>query len=107
MRAGELVLTEAEPLFDAADIAPAGKDLFVQLSLVTNRGGYRPLPQDAAGISSRRFRSAARGCPRTFSPFAPAVPRIANDNLRSNRLLVPVRYPGAAGRATKLRMIEY
>jgi glycine amidinotransferase len=36
----DLVLTEAEPLFDAADIARCGKDLFVQLSLVTNRAGH-------------------------------------------------------------------
>ncbi|MGW1511083.1 serine/threonine protein kinase [Streptomyces sp. NPDC002394] len=35
-----LVLTEAEPLFDAADVARFGKDLFVQLSFVTNRSGY-------------------------------------------------------------------
>ncbi|MFI5845185.1 serine/threonine protein kinase [Catenuloplanes sp. NPDC051500] len=35
----DLVLTEEEPLFDAADIARFGKDLFVQLSLVTNRKG--------------------------------------------------------------------
>ncbi|MGH3614303.1 MAG: glycine amidinotransferase [Pseudonocardia sp.] len=38
--AHDLVLTEAEPLFDAADVARFGKDLFVQLSLVTNRQGY-------------------------------------------------------------------
>ena len=31
--------TEAEPLFDAADIARFGKDLFVQKSMVTNRTG--------------------------------------------------------------------
>jgi glycine amidinotransferase len=37
--AHDLVLTEAEPLFDAADVARFGKDLFVQLSLVTNRQG--------------------------------------------------------------------
>lgn len=36
----DLVLTEEEPLFDAADIARFGKDLFVQLSLVTNRKGH-------------------------------------------------------------------
>lgn len=36
----DLVLTEEEPLFDAADIARFGKDLFVQLSLVTNRSGH-------------------------------------------------------------------
>ncbi|MDH6139955.1 glycine amidinotransferase [Kitasatospora sp. GP30] len=41
VRNHDLVLTEAEPLFDAADIARCGKDLFVQLSLVTNRSGYR------------------------------------------------------------------
>ncbi|GGN76635.1 glycine amidinotransferase [Actinoplanes lobatus] len=35
----DLVLTEEEPLFDAADIARFGVDLFVQLSLVTNRKG--------------------------------------------------------------------
>ena len=37
----DLGLTEVEPLFDAANIARFGKDLFVQLSLVTNRAGYR------------------------------------------------------------------
>ena len=42
---GDLVLTEAEPLFDAADIARFGQDLFVQLSLVTNRAGVRWLTQ--------------------------------------------------------------
>lgn len=41
VRSHDLVLTEAEPLFDAADIARCGKDLFVQLSLVTNRAGIR------------------------------------------------------------------
>ena len=45
VRAHDLVLTEAEPLFDAADIARFGKDLFVQLSLVTNRSGYRWIKQ--------------------------------------------------------------
>ncbi|MFI7633169.1 serine/threonine protein kinase [Nonomuraea sp. NPDC049400] len=39
VRANDLVLTEAEPLFDAADIVRFGKDLFVQLSMVTNRSG--------------------------------------------------------------------
>lgn len=40
-RRNDLLLTDAEPLFDAADIGRFGTDLFVQLSLVTNRGGYR------------------------------------------------------------------
>ncbi len=38
-RQNDLLLTEVEPLFDAADISRFGKDLFVQLSLVTNRNG--------------------------------------------------------------------
>ncbi len=37
----DLVLTEAEPLFDAPDVVRFGKDLFVQLSLVTNRSGVK------------------------------------------------------------------
>ncbi len=33
------IITEAEPLFDAADVARLGKDLFVQKSMVTNDAG--------------------------------------------------------------------
>jgi glycine amidinotransferase len=33
------IITEAEPLFDAADVARFGKDLFVQKSMVTNDNG--------------------------------------------------------------------
>ena len=39
MRTGDWVLTEEEPLFDAADITRAGKDLFVYHSSVTNKAG--------------------------------------------------------------------
>lgn len=45
VRRNDLSLTEEEPLFDAADIARCGRDLFVQLSLVTNRGGVRWIRQ--------------------------------------------------------------
>lgn len=45
VRRSELLLTEAEPLFDAADVARCGKDLFVQLSLATNQAGARWLGQ--------------------------------------------------------------
>lgn len=41
VRRHELILTEVEPLFDAADIARFGRDLFVQRSMVTNRAGIR------------------------------------------------------------------
>jgi glycine amidinotransferase len=37
----DLVLTQREPLFDAADICRCGKDMFVQLSLVTNQPAVR------------------------------------------------------------------
>ena len=38
-KARDWVLTEAEPLFDAADVARCGKDLFVQASTATNSAG--------------------------------------------------------------------
>lgn len=38
-KARDWVLTEAEPLFDAADVARCGKDFFVQQSTVTNASG--------------------------------------------------------------------
>jgi glycine amidinotransferase len=41
VRQNDLLLTETEPLFDAADISRFGKDLFVQLSMVTNRSGVK------------------------------------------------------------------
>lgn len=39
MRTGDWILTEIEPLFDAADITRAGKDLFIYHSSVTNSAG--------------------------------------------------------------------
>jgi len=35
------IITEVEPLFDAADVVRFGKDLFVQYSMVTNDAGIR------------------------------------------------------------------
>ncbi|MBW2367942.1 MAG: serine/threonine protein kinase [Deltaproteobacteria bacterium] len=43
--AGDWILTEVEPLFDAADVVRFGKDLFVQYSMVTNDAGIRWLRQ--------------------------------------------------------------
>ncbi len=37
----EWILTETEPLFDAADLMRFGKDIFVQKSMVTNDAGIR------------------------------------------------------------------
>ena len=39
-RKGQFHLTEKEPLWDAADAARAGKDIFLQPSAVTNRKGF-------------------------------------------------------------------
>ena len=39
MRTGDWVITEEEPLFDAADVGRAGKDFFVYHSSTTNRSG--------------------------------------------------------------------
>jgi len=45
---GEYILTEAEPAFDAADVFRCGKDLFVQISHVTNNAGYEWLKRHLA-----------------------------------------------------------
>lgn len=48
------------------------------------------------------FTEVAADMNEPLLPFrARAAARIANGNLRSNQLLVPTRYPGAAGRATR------
>lgn len=57
-----------EPLFDAADIAPVGKDLFVQLSLVTNRSGYRWIKQHFPGHSTARSDQQTPNCSATSKP---------------------------------------
>ncbi len=55
-----------------------------------------------------RFTDIAADLNEPLLPFrARTAARVVNGNLVTNRLLVPVTYPGAAGRATKLRMIEY
>jgi glycine amidinotransferase len=43
--ASDWLITEVEPLFDAADIVRFGRDLFVQYSMVTNDAGIRWLSQ--------------------------------------------------------------
>jgi len=49
IRNRDWVLTEHEPCFDAADIARAGKDLFVYHSSVTNKAGIEWLRRHFAG----------------------------------------------------------
>lgn len=45
VRSNDLLLTDTEPMFDAADVGRFGRDLFVKLSFTTNRSGYRWLKQ--------------------------------------------------------------
>lgn len=56
----------------------------------------------------RHFTDIAADLNEALLPFrARTAARMVNGNLRGHRLLMPLNYPGAAGRATKLRMIEY
>lgn len=56
----------------------------------------------------RHFTDIAADLNEPLLPFrARTAARVANGNLRGHRLLMPLHYPGAAGRATKLRMIGY
>ena len=45
---GKYILTEAEPCFDAADVMRCGRDIFVQVSHVTNWGGVEWLRRHLA-----------------------------------------------------------
>jgi glycine amidinotransferase len=58
IEASDWILTEEEPLFDAADVLRCGKDLFVQKSMVTNDLGFRWLRQHfpAHRVHQVRFR---------------------------------------------------
>ncbi|MBU9167235.1 MULTISPECIES: serine/threonine protein kinase [Burkholderia] len=92
VRANRLLLTEAEPLFDAADMVRFGKDLFVQLSMVTNQLGYRWLRDH---FPDHRVHAV------TFDNFYPQ---------HIDATLVPLR-PGLAlhcgERAADPEMVEY
>lgn len=80
--------TEAEPIFDAADVMRFGKDLFVNHSFTTNRKGYEWLKRH---LVPKGFRCHFIDFPRDTAPmhidtnFVPL-----ND---STILLNPERYP--------------
>jgi glycine amidinotransferase len=69
------VTTEYEPVFDAADIARCGKDLFVQRSHVTNRFGFEWLQRhlgDTYNLHLVEFNDKrAVHIDATFIPLAP------------------------------------
>jgi glycine amidinotransferase len=72
---GDFVLTEQEPVWDAADFFRCGRDLFGQLSHVTNRSGFRWLRQHLSGrfrIHELRFHDPrAMHIDATILPLAP------------------------------------
>jgi N-dimethylarginine dimethylaminohydrolase len=68
------VLTEHEPVFDAADLTRCGKDIFVQLSNVTNRSGIEWLQRHYADYTFHPMTFAddrAIHIDCTFVPLAP------------------------------------
>jgi glycine amidinotransferase len=76
------ILTEKEPLFDAADVARVGKDLFVQRSTTTNEAGFRWLKQH---FSDHRVHDVffadtePRHIDATWIPLKPGMALISKD----------------------------
>jgi glycine amidinotransferase len=74
-RGEEYILTEFEPVFDAADIARCGRDLFVQKSHVTNEFGIEWLRRhlgDTHRVHMVEFTNpGAMHIDTTFVPLAP------------------------------------
>lgn len=83
---------------DSGDLAAA---------IASGEDEYNEKVRQIEGIT-RHFSQVAADLNEPLLPFrARTAARVVNGNLRANQLLVPVRYTGAAGRATRLRMIEY
>lgn len=79
MHTMKFCLTENEPLFDAADIMKFGKDIFVQLSMTTNKAGIewlaRELRPQGIRVHTLRFPSdlAPSHIDCTFVPLRPGL----------------------------------
>lgn len=70
------VLTEEEPLFDAADVGRFGRDLFVQASRMTNHAGFEWLRRHFPNhrVHSAHFREAEPvHIDATFCPLRPGL----------------------------------
>lgn len=86
VQAGGSVVTEVEPVFDAADFARCGSDLFGQLSHVTNRAGVRWLARHLG--SQYRIHlldvddAHAMHIDATFVPLAPGRVLVNPERLR-------------------------
>jgi glycine amidinotransferase len=76
-RKGDWVITEAEPLFDAASVGRFGKDLFVKRSSVTNLAGIdwlrRHFPNHRVHEVMVDFEETPRHIDATFIPLRPGL----------------------------------
>jgi glycine amidinotransferase len=78
----DFVITEKEPLFDAADVTRLGKDLFVQRSMTTNGAGIKWLDQHFPDLRVHEilFRDThPRHMDATFIPVKPKLALINKD----------------------------
>ncbi len=84
------ILTEFEPVFDAADFVRCGRDLFAQTSNVTNRFGIawlqRHLGADYRIHTLENRSSDAIHIDTTFMPLAPGKVLVSSDYLDLNNL---------------------
>jgi glycine amidinotransferase len=84
------VITEAEPVFDAADFVRCGRDLFVLRSNVTNLAGIAWLQRHLG--PGYRIHQVESTCPNpqhidsTFMPLAPGKVLINPEHVRPDRL---------------------
>jgi glycine amidinotransferase len=82
------VLTEAEPCFDAADIARCGKDLIVQQSTVTNTAGISWLRRHFPGHRIHPVIFKEDSPMHIDATFVPLRPGLALSN-RQRKILTP------------------
>lgn len=84
------VVTEAEPVFDAADFMPCGRDIFVQRSNVTNAAGIQWLRRHLGdGYRVHEIESRCRTpmhIDATFMPLAPGKLLVNPDHIDGTRL---------------------
>lgn len=86
----KFILTEEEPVFDAADVARCGRDLFVQLSHVTNRFGILWLQRHLGSAfrvhTIESINPEAIHIDTTFMPLAPGKALVSPEYIDLKRL---------------------
>jgi len=93
------VLTDAEPLFDAADVVRFGKDMFVQDSMVTNKAGISWLQRHFPDFRIHRVYYRETGPWHMDSTMVPIRPGLVVIN--------PVRTPLAEQQAELFRINDW